>query len=179
MRNPTFTILRAAPGSGKSTWVCDNDLSDIAVSADEWRIALFGIGRDDNGHECIPQKNPKLVWGKVHDDILARMEAGEDIVLDACSLNTRDMAVYIDDCEKYGYDGYVVEFFHDVDRDTALVRNAGREEYKQVPEWVIDRFYDNVYDNTVPEFYEIVTPDEAYDMIYGDDGVFCAACSGR
>lgn len=168
-RPPAFVILRAAPGSGKSTWVENNGLEDIAVSADEWRIRLFGIARDEDGREFIPQTNQGLVWSKVRADIEDRMAAGEDVLLDACSLATRDMGTYVELCEAYGYKGFVVEFYHDVDLDTALMRNAQREEYKQVPEYVIERFYDKVWNNPVPEFYEVLTADEAYDAIFSDE----------
>lgn len=166
MRAPIFFILRGAPASGKSTWVEENGLVENSVSADEWRIRLFGIEVGEDGKERIPQRDQGRVWGNVARDIEARMEAREDIVLDACSLKARDMSKYVDGCIEHGYVAYAVEFFRDVTKETCHERNAAREEYKQVPDHVIDNFYDKVDSIIVPFFYKTVTPQEASEIIY-------------
>lgn len=51
-----FFILRGAPASGKSTWIARNGLESVTVSSDEIRIRLFGIGEDEDGRPCIPQR---------------------------------------------------------------------------------------------------------------------------
>lgn len=158
-------ILRAAPATGKSTWVEENGLGDITVSSDAWRLKLNGIVYDQNGNPSISQERPWLVWGKVKEDIARRMETGEDVILDSCALKTKDMNAYKDLIEQAGYEAYVVEFYHDVDADTCKQRNRMRESFRFVPEYVIDNFFDKVGSNPIPDYMTAITPIEAADML--------------
>lgn len=158
-------ILRAAPATGKSTWIEENTLGDITVSSDEWRLKLFGIEENENGKPGISQKCPWVVWGKVKGDIASRMSNGGDIILDACARTTKDIKTWRKLVDEYGYDAYVVEFYHDVDADICKKRNLSREAFRQVPEYVIDNFFDTVHDNPVPEGFTTITPDEALELL--------------
>lgn len=160
-------ILRAAPATGKSTWVESNGLEDITVSSDAWRIKLNGLVYDEDGNPSISQERPWLVWGKVKDDIEERMKQGEDIILDSCALKTKDMNAYAKLIDEYGYEAYVVEFFHDVDAEICKQRNREREAFRFVPEYVIDRFFEEVEKYPVPEYMKAITPDEAIWMLQG------------
>lgn len=161
---PNFFMLRGAPGCGKSSWVHDNELDDITVSSDEFRLQLVGTDIDENGDEKISQSNPGLVWGRIHDELCSRMTAGEDVILDSTALRSRDMRTYVDDIEEFGYDAYVVDFT-DIDEETCHQRNEGRETLRVVPAFVIERFYDIMDNNPVPDIYEVITPDEAVDIL--------------
>lgn len=164
---PNFFMLRGAPGCGKSTWVHDNDLDDITVSSDEFRLQLVGTDIDENGDEKISQGNPGLVWGRIHDELRRRMAAGEDVILDSTALRSRDMRTYADDIVEFGYTAYVVDFTG-VDENTCHERNENRETLRVVPPFVIERFYDIVDNNPVPDIYEVVSPNDAADIIYGE-----------
>lgn len=164
-----FFVLRAAPATGKSTWICDNGLEDITVSSDELRIAINGIVYDEEGNPSISQANPGLIWGRVKQEIERRMQEGEDIVLDSCALKTRDMNTYRELVERYGYDAYVVEFYHDVTVDICKERNRSREAFRYVPEYVIDNFFDKVGNFPVPDFYTVLYPEEAAEMLSFDE----------
>lgn len=159
-------ILRAAPATGKSTWVEENGLTDITVSSDAWRLELNGLVYDEEGNPSISQARPGLVWGKVREDIENRMQAGEDVVLDSCALKARDMNAYRDLVEAYGYDAYVVEFYHDVDAEVCKQRNRDREAFRFVPEHVIDNFFDKVGNYPVPDYMTAIAPDEALALIF-------------
>lgn len=163
---PNFFVLRAAPATGKSTWVAENDLSDITVSSDEWRIRINGIGTDENGREYIPQHNQGRVWSAVKDDVRERMKRGEEnIILDSVALRPRDIRTCDKAVKEYGYDAWVVEFYHDVSCEECLSRNAAREQYKQVPDYVIERFYEEIGNCPVPDGYIPISPDEALAII--------------
>lgn len=163
-------ILRAAPGTGKSTWVENNNLSRITVSSDAWRIKLVGLAPDENGVMRISQQKPWLVWKKVGEDITYRMDLGEDIILDSQGLYAKDIKKYVEQADEAGYDSYIVEFWQAVDRETAKKRNAGRDEYQVVPDFVIDNFYDKVGDEKIPEGAVSITPEVAEEMLAQKSG---------
>ena len=58
-----------------------------------------------------------------------------------------------------------VEFFHDVNAQICKQRNNEREDFRRVPEYVIDNFFDTVYDNPVPDWAYPITPEEALFLI--------------
>lgn len=164
-----FFILRGAPASGKSTWIKQNDLSASTVSSDEIRISMFGIGKDQSGRPCIPQRNPGAVWARVRADLEHLMSEGvDDIVLDSCALKSRDIRVYEDMCSDYGYVPVIVDFTG-IGREECHRRNKQREEFRRVPEFVIDRFYDRLPDCETPAGYSVVSPDDAAGIIAGSE----------
>lgn len=150
-----FFILRGAPASGKSTWIARNGLESVTVSSDEIRIRLFGIGEDEDGLHCIPQCGQSRVWACVRSDIEALMASGSaSVVLDSTALRSRDMRAYDDLCSAYGYSPVVVDF-----------TGAAREEFRRVPDFVIDRYYDRLPGCRVPSGYEVISPDEAVEEV--------------
>lgn len=163
-----FFILRGAPASGKSTWIKQNGLSASTVSSDEIRIRMFGIGKDQSGRPCIPQHNPGAVWARARADLEHLMSEGvDDIVLDSCALKARDIRAYEGICSAYGYAPVIVDFTG-VGRDECHRRNAAREEFRRVPDFVIDRFYDRLPGCPVPPNYPVVSPSDASRIIFGD-----------
>lgn len=162
-----FFILRGAPASGKSTWIARNGLESVTVSSDEIRIRLFGIGEDEDGRPCIPQRGQSRVWACVRSDIEALMASGSaSVVLDSTALRSRDMRAYEDLCSAYGYSPVVVDFTG-VGREECHRRNAAREEFRRVPDFVIDRYYDRLPGCRVPSGYEVISPDEAVEEVRG------------
>lgn len=157
-------LLRGAPGSGKSTWVAENGFEDITVSPDQIRIDVNGLDEDENGIARISQRNAGYIWRLVEEQIESFMQEGSDIILDSTMAKAKDLRHYITLIEDYDYKGYVVDF-SDVGEEECHSRNEGREEFRIVPEHVITRFYDNLNANPVPDFYEIIYPEEAAIMI--------------
>lgn len=159
-------LLRGVPASGKSTWITESGVNErCVVSSDAIRIEQNGVRVDENGHEYIPQDNPAHVWNEVHDRVESLCASGEPvIVLDATNIKRRDMLGYVDYLDHYNYIGYVVDFT-DVTLDEALKRNAAREEYKRVPERVIERMFDQLRGNSVPPQFEVVDRDVGQQII--------------
>ena len=69
------------------------------------------------------------------------MKRGCFTVVDATNIRGRDITAYKKLANEYKYRVYVVDFT-DITIEEAKKRNLQREEYKQVPENVIERMYE-------------------------------------
>ena len=87
------------------------------------------------------------------------MKRGCFTVVDATNIRGRDLSNYKKLAQEYKYRVYVVDFT-DLPIDEAKRRNRMREEYKQVPDFVIDRMYAQLGDNHVPAGITVLKPDE-------------------
>lgn len=157
-------LLRGAPASGKSTWVYENGLAYHTVCADDVRLMFHSPVYDTEGNLSISQNDAQDVWNVVKDAIYKRMSNGDLVILDATNLKTEDMNVYSKASDDYRYRVYVVDFT-DVSREVCLERNANREPVRQVPDYVIDNFYNTVANYRIPGSYKKITPDEAISLI--------------
>lgn len=161
---PAFFILQGAPASGKSTFIHDNDLDAFTVSSDEIRIELNGIGIDADGNPCIPQDNQQQVWRIVESRLRSAVNSRQPVVvLDAMNAVARNYRRFGDYAAANGYDVYLVDFT-DVDADECKRRNASREEFRCVPEFVIDNFYIR-FNGYVPDGYVAISRDEAASIV--------------
>ena len=160
---PAFFILQGAPASGKSTFIHDNALDAFTVSSDEIRIELNGIGTDADGNPCIPQDNQQLVWRTVENRLRNAIDSRSPVVvLDAMNAVARNYRRFGDYAAANGYDVYLVDFT-DVDVAECKRRNASREAFRRVPEFVIDNFYSR-FNGYVPDGYVAISRDDASDI---------------
>lgn len=144
-----IAVMRGAPGCGKSTLLgaCGDDAT--VVCPDEIRTRLFGLERGEDGKLSIPQRDGGRVWGIAHKEAQQACEGdGKTVVIDAMHARPRDIRQWQQLAEASGRTLVVVDMT-DVPRDESRRRNAGRTEWKQVPESVIDRFYDLAEANTI------------------------------
>ena len=139
MRN--LVILRGCPGSGKSTWVKEMGLENYTLCADTLRMLTESpIIVETEQREAISQKNDKYVWQLLFELLEKRMSRGEFVVVDATHSRSSDFSRYNNLCEKYRYRRYYVDFTN-VPIEICKERNLKRENYKRVPENVIDKMY--------------------------------------
>lgn len=137
----TLLITRGAPGSGKSTWIKKMGLENYTLSADSIRLLVESpIIVPEKKHRVISQKNDNYVWTLLFELLEKRMSNGEFVVVDATHSRSSDFSRYNKLCERYRYRRYYVDF-SDVSIDECKRRNAEREDYKIVPESVIDKIY--------------------------------------
>lgn len=146
--NGLVAVMRGSAGCGKSTLMSLLGDGTTVVCPDDIRLALFGVEPDENGKLGIPQREGGRVWG------IARRQAakacarpGSPVVIDAMHTRPRDVRQWQDLADRTGRRLVVVDLT-DVPREESKARNAGRPEWKQVPESVIDRFYDLAERNT-------------------------------
>lgn len=137
----SLVILRGSPASGKSTWVKNMGLENYCLSADNIRLLVQSpILSAEYTHEVISQNNDSYVWTLLFELLEERMKRGEFVIVDATHSRSSDFSRYNNLCSKYRYRKYYVSFA-DVPIEECKKRNREREEYKRVPEKVIDKMY--------------------------------------
>ena len=137
----TLVILRGSPASGKTTWVKKMGLENYTLCADTIRLLVESpIIVPDKNHRVISQKNDNYVWQLLFELLEKRMSRGEFVVIDATHSRSSDFSRYNKLCERYRYRRYYVDF-SDVSIEECKKRNSLREDYKRVPENVIDKMY--------------------------------------
>ena len=137
----SLVILRGSPASGKSTWVKNMGLENYCLSADSIRLLVQSpIMCDTEKHRTISQKNDSYVWQLLFELLEERMKRGEFVIVDATHSRSSDFSRYNKLYEKYRYRKYYVSFA-DVPIEECKKRNAQREDYKRVPENVIEKMY--------------------------------------
>lgn len=136
-----LVILRGSPGSGKSTWIKENHLEPYTISPDNIRTMVCApILEEGNTHFVISQENENYVWSLLFEVLEKRMEHGDFTVIDATHSRQSDFTRYNQLCDTYRYRKYVVSFT-DIPLEECKRRNKSREEYKWVPDEVIDKMY--------------------------------------
>lgn len=137
----SLVILRGSPASGKSTWIKEMNLENYTLCADTIRLLVESpIIVPDKKHRVISQKNDNYVWQLLFELLEKRMARGEFVIIDATHSRSSDFSRYNKLCERYRYRKYYVDF-SDVPLEECKRRNSLREDYKRVPEKVIDKMY--------------------------------------
>lgn len=154
-----LVLLRGAPGSGKSTWINNNHLSQYTLCADTIRCMFqTPVMNHEQGVLCITQKNDTKVWKLLFDLLEARMERGEFTIIDACHSKTSDFSKYYKLCEKYRYRMSCIDF-SSVPIEVCKKQNKMREQYKWVPEQVLENIYSRFATNPIPNKITTYSPD--------------------
>lgn len=151
--------MRGIPGSGKSTFVRENNLEPYTISSDNVRLLLKPPVLSVTGRPVISQKINRRVWGLIYSIIKCRMEDGDFIVLDATNAGNADIAKYRKLVRTYRYSAICVDF-SEIPLEIAKERNRKRPEYEIVPEAVIDELYSVINRQTVPSFVTVIKPYE-------------------
>ena len=160
----TLFILRGAPGSGKSTWIKENELDSYTISTDGLRLMYQSPITTATGERAISQNHDKEVWDMVLNLMERRMENGEMILVDATHYKAPLINKYKDLITKYRYRVFVVDFSN-VPEEELIERNKHRG-FRNVPAEVISKMCVALKDNTeVKKSYKIITPEEAIEMI--------------
>lgn len=155
----TLLLLRGAPGCGKSTFIDNNGLRPYALSADELRLKCQSPQLLADGTTNISQKNDKDVWKILFRLLEIRMQNGEFTVIDATNSKTVEINRYKEMCNTYRYRIYCVDFT-DLPIEECKRRNASRDIYKRVPDYVIDKMYSRFANQPIPSGIKVIKPDE-------------------
>lgn len=138
----TLVLLRGSAGCGKSTFVKNNGLEDYTLSSDSLRLLYGSPILMKDGTVQISGDNEKKVWGTLTEILKHRMEDGLFTVIDATNSSLKEVNKYKKLADFYRYNVIVVDFT-DLPREECKIRNRTRlPEYKRVPNYVIDKFYD-------------------------------------
>lgn len=153
-----LVLMRGAPGAGKSTFIHTHDLEPYTLAADGIRMQFQGPTYGIDGMQHTPQDNDKQVWSFLLARLEDRMARGEFIVIDAMHAHPSAFKNYRELAERYRYRVTAVDFSH-IPIEVAKINNAMREDFKIVPESVIDKAYLNMRQNRVPEWIEVMQPE--------------------
>lgn len=159
-----LVFLRGIPGSGKSTFVRENNLTPYAISSDRVRILLKPPVLSIAGMFMLSQKINPRVWGLIYSVMKCRMEDGDFTVLDATNAGNADISKYRKLVKDYRYRAFCVDF-SDVPLEIAKKRNMKRPAYEIVPETVIDEMYSIISTQKVPSFVTVIKPGEFHEKL--------------
>ena len=159
-------LLRGLPGSGKSSWLKENQLGQYTLSTDNLRTMFAAPMVNMEGKAVISNVQDDRVMQFLHIMLEEKMARGEMIIVDATHYRSRFIRDYKGLSNKYRYRVFVVDFT-DVPAEVCKERNLMREEFKQVPEDTIDRMSETVKQNgnNLPSFAKVITREECLDMI--------------
>ena len=124
----TIFLLRGAPGSGKSTWIKENNLTPYTICADDIRLLYTGPVLNADGNLAISQDCDTAVWRTLNERLEERMDRGEFLIVDATHYRAALLQQYKKLISKYRYRAYVVDFT-DVPKEVTLERNRCRDKY--------------------------------------------------
>lgn len=141
----TLLLLRGIQASGKSTWIKENNLEPYTLSADNIRLNIANPVLLEDGSYEISQKYNKVTWELLYKYLEMRMQNGDFTIIDATHSDLKLLNKYKDLTSTYKYTMYCLEF--DVPLEEALKRNKERDNYKYVPERVIERTYETIKNN--------------------------------
>lgn len=160
----TLLLFRGAPGCGKSTYIDQHGLRPYALSADEIRLLCQSKQQTITGTTEISQKNDQNVWPMLFKLLNIRMSYGEFTVVDATNSKSVELNRYKELADQYRYRIYCIDFT-DLPIEECKRRNALRDEYKRVPDYVIDKMYARFTNQKIPSGITMLKPDEL-DKIY-------------
>ena len=154
-----LVILRGSMGCGKSTWLKEHDLEKYTLCADTIRLQLSAPQIGIDGKDIISQKMNRQAWDMLFFFLEERMKRGEFTIIDAVHSKSSEFSKYKSLAEQYRYRLYCIDFT-DIPIEVAKERNAGRPEYKQVPEAEIDKVYSRFATQGKTSGFTVVKPEE-------------------
>jgi len=146
-------------GSGKSTFINQNNLEDFTLNADKIRLMYSSPEMTIDYGEMIPQFNNTKVWTLLFQILEDRMRKGELTFIDAMNVYAEDLSIYKKLAEKYRYRLYIIDFTN-IEYDELLKRNKERDIKKKVSEEAIKRVYKALQKEKVPKAFISIKPDE-------------------
>lgn len=155
----TLVLLRGVAGSGKSTFIKENNLEHYTISSDNIRLLFQPPRQGINGSWQISNDNEKRVWSFIQTLVEDRMKNGEFTIVDATHLSNDSFKKYKKLSEQYRYKILCVDF-SDISLEEIKLRNMSRPKFKQVPEDVIERMYEKINNQNIPAYINIIKPNE-------------------
>lgn len=155
----TLLILRGCMGSGKSTFIKNNNLTDYTLSADEIRLMFHSPSMIDDGSMSISARSDREVWNTLHRMLEVRMGSGDFTVIDATHKTSKAVSKYLELADKYRYNCYQLNI--EATLEECLERNNLRDPVRRVPDSEITRAFEILQTNKLSNrFKQISSVDE-------------------
>lgn len=155
----TLLILRGCMGSGKSTFIKNNNLTDYTLSADEIRLMFHSPSMTEDGSMSISARSDREVWNTLHRMLEVRMECGDFTVIDATHKTSKAVSKYLELADKYRYNCYQLNI--EATLEECLERNLLRDPIRRVPDSEIIRAHEILQTNKLSNrFKQISSIDE-------------------
>ena len=137
----TLLLLRGAPGSGKSTFIKENNLENYTLEADKFRLLITNPVLTESGF-TISQQSDGIAWNMLLQCLEERMKKGDFTVIDATHSSRKLCKRYQDLADKYKYTCFYYQL--DTSLEDCIINNRKRaidNTYKYVPEQAIERIH--------------------------------------
>ena len=168
---PMLIITRGAPGSGKSSFVTEMNLSDFTLNTDRLRLMFEAPVKRPDGTLKISQDNDRRIWGLLFSMLENRMKKGSFTVIDACHCRAKSLKKYLDLARVYNYDTVIIDF-SDIPLKTLIERNRTRlPKWTRVPEHIVNEMYDKLNHIDYKDYdYKVMTPSQFKSRYKSDIG---------
>lgn len=144
-----ITMLSGVMGTGKSTFIKENNLEEYTISTDDIRLILgqprHTVDSDGNVRKHMSNIDDKKVFEIFYETIESRMMRGEYIVLDAMNVSSKSQNAIKKLAKKHRYRVNMVDIQGNMRIEQILEQNKNRVNYKVVPDDVIKQKYHKRY----------------------------------
>jgi possible phosphoprotein phosphatase len=140
-------LLAGAPGSGKTTWIDDNEqLTGGCVESWDAERARWGhtaISIDGREVLSLTRAEQLAAINTVAERVRTKMARGDTIFIDNTNTRWSNMKSFVRDAQRWGYTVFLVDVQGDLTLEELKERNRDRIGYKRVPDKVVERHYRN------------------------------------
>lgn len=164
---PTITLLRGAPGSGKSTFIADHGLEPMTLSFDVARTVLAPAVDTLDGEQSlmVNRRLEQAAVSAVHAAAAARLGMGQNLIIDNTNLSSRDLGSWVTLARAHNARIQLIDFHPTVTLDELKTRNTQRG-IKQLAEETLERLYTRADTTPIPEDIPVVSAQDFLDSLY-------------
>lgn len=142
LSSPIVVLMRGLPGSGKSTWLQNNDCVEYSISPDEFRLMLSPPVMLD-GKLSINQKVSQQAWEMAYACLRSRLSFGGATFFDATFMNERTLkdALHVISSSNKNVKVVVLDFTFLPIEEVKRRNNLRTGTFRYVPDAVINRMW--------------------------------------
>ena len=137
-------IMRGCPGSGKTTFLKENNFEHMSLGFDQAREMFSGLYPTFDGESIsLSSYGMKKCIDFVFNALSERMDRGETLFFDATSLKQKDISRLDNEGNRYGYTSYIIDMQKDTSWEEIVYRNNTRPIEDRVPEDKLLTMFEN------------------------------------